>query len=278
MPITGNFNPSAMGSTRHMARATELLARSQQRLASGLRINDPSDDPASAAISNVLSSDVAVLTQASQNASTGSNVVAYISDALSNYSQILTRMKSIAAQSNSAGVSDTERGMLNTEFLALKAQLEDIANNTKWLSSNLLDGTGGSLVFQVGLASDATITVSTIDVTTDHADIALAASVINNQAGAAAAVEAITVALSNVSGNIASFAAIKSRLRYVGDVLSSEILNKAAAKSSFADADVTVELMSTKTAEGLAKMSAAMFEQALRKQGDVAALVEAAAR
>jgi flagellin len=65
--------------------------------------------------------------------------------ALSKIGDILTRMKTLAVQSGSEQLSDTERAMLDTEFLALRSEVDRIAQDTEFNGVKLIAGTAGSV-------------------------------------------------------------------------------------------------------------------------------------
>ena len=100
-----------------------------------------SDDAASLAVGTKLKADVNALRQAQVNASHGSSVLQVADGALQQVSDILIRMKALSTQAVSGSISDTERGYLDSEFTELATQLDDIATQTKFNGTALLDGT-----------------------------------------------------------------------------------------------------------------------------------------
>ena len=77
-----------------------------QRLSSGLRINNSSDDAAGLAIANKYRSDISVISQGVRNANDGLSTLQTIDGGLSNISSLLDRASVLAAQ----GASDTFTG------------------------------------------------------------------------------------------------------------------------------------------------------------------------
>jgi flagellin len=72
--------------------------------------------------------------------------------ALVEATNMLQRMRELAVQSVSGTMSSTDRSALNTEYMALAAELERIAQNTQWNGTDLLDntpGSGGSVTFHL---------------------------------------------------------------------------------------------------------------------------------
>ncbi|MEC9073147.1 MAG: flagellin, partial [Myxococcota bacterium] len=57
---------------------------------------------------------------------------------------IYVRMRELAVEAATDSLTDTERGLLNTEFTDLREEAERIAAVTEYNGANLLDGTGGT--------------------------------------------------------------------------------------------------------------------------------------
>ncbi|MBB1278816.1 flagellin hook IN motif-containing protein, partial [Pseudoalteromonas sp. SR43-3] len=73
---------------------------------------------------------------------------------------ILQRMRELALQSSNGSNSDKDRQSLNKEVTALKSELTRIAETTSFGGQNLLDGSFGTKVFQVGANANETISMS----------------------------------------------------------------------------------------------------------------------
>ena len=60
--------------------------------------------------------------------------------AMAKTNDILVRMKSLAVQAGSGALSATERNMLNTEYTALRSEIDRISNDTDFAGTQLVDG------------------------------------------------------------------------------------------------------------------------------------------
>lgn len=65
--------------------------------------------------------------------------------ATSRVADILTRLKVLSVQAGSGQLSSAERAMLDTEFQALKAEIDRIARSTQFNGNGLVDD--GGIVF-----------------------------------------------------------------------------------------------------------------------------------
>src|SRR5262245_44880073 len=162
MALSVATNTSAATAHRYLRTNDLEASRSLAKLSSGSRIVRASDDAASLAVGTKLRSDVAALKQAQVNASHGQSVLQVADGALQQVSDILTRMKALATQAVSGSISDTERGYLDSEFTELKNQLDDIAGQTKFNGSALLDG---SFDVDFAVGTDATNDVINVAIT-----------------------------------------------------------------------------------------------------------------
>src|SRR5262249_20725592 len=93
-----------------------------------------------------IKADVTALKQAAVNAGQATTLLQVADGGMSRIGDILQRMKALAVQSASGSVTDNERAFLNQEYTALNTQIHDIANQTKFNSSILLNGSGTQAV------------------------------------------------------------------------------------------------------------------------------------
>src|SRR3990167_5786476 len=133
--------------------------RSLQRLSSGLRVNSAGDDAAGLAISTRLGSQVRGLNQAIRNANDGSALLQTAEGALNEITNIATRIKELSVQSANGTNSTTDRASLNSEGQSLISEVTQIATQTKFGSTALLDGSFSG-TFQVGVEIGQTVSQS----------------------------------------------------------------------------------------------------------------------
>lgn len=152
MPLTGTTNTSANTALRYLAINNANASSSLAKLSSGSRIVKASDDAASLAVGTKIKADVSALKQAAVNAGQASSLLQVADGGLSRVADILQRMKALAVQSQSGSVTNSERSFLDQEFQALATEINDIAGQTKFNSSVLLNGASGKSVSGVAAA------------------------------------------------------------------------------------------------------------------------------
>lgn len=160
-------NVASLNAQRNLLGTNTGLQTTFQRLSSGFRINSAKDDAAGLQISNKLGSQIGGLTVASRNANDGISLAQVAEGALAETTNILQRMRDLSIQSASGTNGASERAALQQEVSQLQAEMNRIADTTRFGSSLLLNGTFGSKSFQVGANAFETINVSLANVRTD---------------------------------------------------------------------------------------------------------------
>ncbi len=150
MAITVNTNVPAMTAQRYLNISTEKLDTAMERLASGLRINSAKDDAAGMQISNRLMAQSDGLTVAVRNANDGISMSQTAEGAMEESSSILQRMRDLSLQSANGSNGTEERSAIQQEVIALKDELNRIAETTSFGGARLLNGTYGTRAFQIG--------------------------------------------------------------------------------------------------------------------------------
>jgi flagellin len=175
------------------------------------------------------------LQQAARNAQDGINVVQIAEGALGSISDILTRVRELAVGAANTGALDSEsRAAFDAEAQELVSQADDIAAQTAFGTTKLLDGTYTAQSFMVG---DTGANVLSFSIANSRA-AALGVSTLDLAANASAAMTALDGALSTVSSRRADLGALANRLATTVQTLQNTAENLTAASSRLVDADV----------------------------------------
>ena len=138
-----NNNIMAMNTHRQYAINNSNVAKSTERLSSGLKINRAGDDAAGLAISEKMRAQIRGLNMASKNSEDAISLVQTAEGALTETHSILQRMNELSVQSASDTNENIDRNALQDEFDALRSEIDDIATKTTFNNKKLLDGTFG---------------------------------------------------------------------------------------------------------------------------------------
>lgn len=140
MTNTINTNIAALSAQRALQKVSTQTATFVERLASGNRIINPSDDAAGLAIGTVLSATASTLRTNILSANQGKSLLGIADAGLASASDILKRAKDLTVQANAGNITDSERVFLDQEYQALLAEIDSISTTTKFNTTKLLDG------------------------------------------------------------------------------------------------------------------------------------------
>ena len=140
MGLVVNHNLMAMTAARNLGVIYGRLAVSTARLSSGLRINSAADDAAGLAVRESMRADIAVLNQGVRNAGDAISLIQTAEGALSVVDEKLIRMKELAEQAATGTYTTAQRTIMDSEYQAMAAEIDRIANATDFNGVKLLDG------------------------------------------------------------------------------------------------------------------------------------------
>lgn len=163
MPQVINTNVLSLNAQRNLSNSQNSLATSLQRLSSGLRINSAKDDAAGLAISNRFSTQVRGLNVAVRNANDGISLAQTTEGALSEVTTNLQRIRDLAVQAANDTNSQSDRQSLQNEVDQLVSEIQRISESTEFNGKNILDGSAGTLNFQIGANANQTVGINAVD-------------------------------------------------------------------------------------------------------------------
>jgi|TARA_B100000767_G_scaffold210907_1_gene197966 flagellin len=289
-----NTNTAANVAANALTRNERAMSQAMERLSTGQRINSASDDAAGLAISSRMTSQINGLNMAVRNANDAISLTQTADGALVEVTNMLQRMRELAVQAASGTNGTTDRTALDTEYEALKAGIEDIADNTQWNGTNLLDGSTSSFAFQVGANASQTITLTMKDFETsgddttsgvfeniDHATTFaddstedLEGTDISTAAEASSAITQLDNAISKLNGERATLGSVINRLEYASDNLANVSQNTSASRSRILDADYASETTELARTQIIQQAGTAMLSQANQQAQSVLALLK----
>lgn len=251
-------NLMAENTARQLGRSYADLARSVQRLSSGLRIATARDDAAGMAVSELLRGDIALVKQGSRNALDAISMLQSAEGAMATIDDILVRMKELAEQASTGTYSSTQRGIIDSEYDQLAAEIDRIAANTTFNGYAVLNSTD-TMTFHVGFGT-ISFAQEIMDSGTNGLDIA--AETLSTATDAQAAVTALNTAIVEKDQYRAKLGYMMNRLESAQSVLDIQGENLLAAKSRITDVDVATEMAALTRSQVLAQAGISMLAQA----------------
>ena len=171
-----NTNLASLTAARSLQEAQKLQETSMERLSTGLRINSAADDATGLGISEGMTSQIRGINMAIKNAGAAVNLVDTADSALAETSDILQRMRELSVQAGNSTLSAQDRAALKVEMEALTAEIDRIASTTSYNKNSLLDGSAGSMSFQVGEGTGSSESVSLSISSAKASDLGLSSS------------------------------------------------------------------------------------------------------
>lgn len=276
MSLVINTNLQSLVAQRSLNRNTTDLNKSMERLSTGYRINRAADDAAGLVISETLKAQYRGADVAKSNAQSAINLLQVAEGDLSVMHDNLQRVRELAIIAANDSNSSAERSAIQSEISARLGEIDRMSDVSSFNGKNLLDGTAGSLTFQVGAgsSSDNQITAdvfgdadsAALGVTTDPATLTTAAA-------AASFIDEIDTAISNVSTRRSDIGSIQNRLDSTIESLTINSENLQAAHSRIRDVDVAKESSSLIKNQILQQASLTMLSQANQAPGLAMSLI-----
>lgn len=240
MGLRINTNMAAVNANRNLRVNQSGLQGNFEKLSSSKRINKSADDAAGLAISENLNAQIRSFGQANRNAQDGISFVQVAEGGMAEVTNMVTRIRELSVQAASDTVGQAERQYLNQEAQQLKLEIERVAQNTKYNGSNLLNGSGSKLEFQIGTGSSEFLDRIGYDPSKTNVSLealGLTSIDIGTKEAAQQGLSALDKSFSVVNGNRATLGALQSRLNSTINNLEVAVENFSAAKSRILDAD-----------------------------------------
>jgi flagellin len=160
MSLVINTNLASLNAQRNLGLNNSQLAKSLERLSSGLRVNRAADDAAGLSIASKLNFQARGLNQAVRNSGDATSLAQTAEGAFAVATNIIGRLRELAVQSASDTNTASDRVTLKGESDLLVAELTRLATTTEFNGATLLDGSFTSGKVQVGANADQTISFS----------------------------------------------------------------------------------------------------------------------
>lgn len=277
-----NHNVSSMIGQNSLHANQTNMAKSLERLSTGLRINRASDDAAGLSVSESLRSKIRGLDRAKSNAEDGIALLQIAEGAVGEINNILQRTRELAIQSSTDTMTTTERVYIDKEFTQLMSEVSRIANSASYNGMTLLDGAAGSFGVTGGQASvlhigaGANNNVDRISITINcmtlgalgvtNASVSTSASALNS-------LSLIDDAMRSVNTMRSDMGAYVNRLEFAISNLGNQLYNTQDAESRIRDVDFAKETTEFTRNQILVQSATSMLAQSNQVPQGVLALL-----
>lgn len=140
MPIGILNNIASLSAENQLSITNTSLQSVLYQLSSGSRINTGADDAAGLAIANGLQANITALTQSARNANDGVGSLQVADGALAQVTTLLNRAVTLATESATGTVGNTQRIALNAEYTAIQNEIDRIGTTTTYNGTAVFNG------------------------------------------------------------------------------------------------------------------------------------------
>jgi flagellin len=260
MSVVINTNYAARVASNNLAYSNSMLQNSLNRLSSGSKIVNPSDDAGGLAVSMKLNATQNRQSALSNNIGDATSLLQTQDGALSVTGAILNRVSELETLFTDPTKNTSDLANYDSEFSQLQSELTSLGNST--FNNVALFGTTTITVDVTDdLASASAVSLQGENITSTGTGIgAITASAVSSLANLT--ITAINGAIQNVATMRAQNGAEQSRLSFAGTLLTTNQTNLQAAISRISDVDVAQETTSLAKWNVLVQSGTAMLTQA----------------
>ncbi|NUW26226.1 flagellin [Arcobacter butzleri] len=256
-----NTNVSSLTAQEAAVNTNKNISSSLEKLSSGLKINKAADDASGLAIADKLRTQTTSINQGISNGNSAVALLQIADKSMAEQSTILDTIKSKLIQANTATTSDDGRTAIAKDVTKLLEQLNNIAEQTNYNGTNLLQKARTSstltgvrsastgLTFQIGEGTADLIKTKTIQANVQGYKLTTLATAVKNgaavTAGASAGVTARFSRAEASAGQKLIDAAITQLNGYRGDIGSTQNQVESAIRN------LTTQATNIKNAESV---------------------------
>jgi flagellin len=237
-----NTNAAAMTALQALTQTNKMLVQAQNRISTGLRVGEASDNAAYWSIATTMRSDRSALSTVQDALGLGASLVDVTYVAMSKAIEVVDQIKSKLVAAREPGVAKSK---IQTEITQLQDQLKGIASAASFSGQNWLSVDSSAAGFSAARTivssfqrTSTTITVQTIDIDTSGMDL------FDSNAAATNAAAGILDANRTATGTIDNTATTWSIATLTIAALTDSVADVATLNGYIAGADLAIKEMS----------------------------------
>jgi flagellin len=273
-------NVSSLAAQNQLTMTQASLQKTLFQLSSGSRINTGADDAAGLAIADGLHANLTALTQSARNASDGVGSLQVADGALAQVTALLNRAVTLATEASTGTVSDTQRGTIDAEFTAIKAEIDRIGSSTNYNSGQVFTATATAIYLSDGTTGGSTsITVTTGALSSSAIGFSgtavdISGDDLTTATNAQAALNDINTAIANVAADRGALGAEINRLQSASTVITTQVQNLTNAEDGIRAADIPTAVSNMSRLTILEQTGMSALQQSNQLQGAVLKLLQ----
>ncbi|MBP5470650.1 MAG: hypothetical protein J6Z11_15570 [Candidatus Riflebacteria bacterium] len=135
-----NNNIRSLDTYNNLSKTSLKMEKSINKLSSGYRINNASDDAAGLSISEKMRAQIRSINRANYNAQDAVSMLQTAEGGLNETESILQRMRELAIQASNDTLTSSDRLEIQKEIVQLRTSIDDLTKTTEFNTKKLLNG------------------------------------------------------------------------------------------------------------------------------------------
>ena len=138
-----------------------LIARTQGRLSTGLKVASPVDDPRIFFEAKSLNDNARDVGEKKEGVDQGISSVKTALEGIEGIDALIQQMKGLLISARTS--TGNELASIVTQYNTLRTQVDNLARDTNYQGTNLVNGTGQSLIVQFSTDTASTLSIASVD-------------------------------------------------------------------------------------------------------------------
>ncbi|MCE2890749.1 MAG: flagellin [Aquidulcibacter sp.] len=211
--ISVNTNQGAMVALQTLNRTNNEMNKTQNAIATGLKVASAKDNGALFAIANKMRSDVTAYDRVRESADRAASILDTGIAAGESIMELLNEMKGKALAGTQAGNSTSAQAALAADFVQLRDQITSVIANASFDGANMIQGTPNSAVSLGDAAGGNTITIAGASLALGGTTVTVAAAaVLTDNTTSGTALGQVNASITNLGTQLATWGAGAKRL------------------------------------------------------------------
>ncbi|GEP65946.1 flagellin [Clostridium beijerinckii] len=239
-------------------------AKALNNVSTGSRLNSAKDNPGKVGKNETLKIQVLTNDAASKNIQDTNSMLQTFDGSLQEINDNLCRLKELAVSAGSDTLTDSDKKIIQNEINSIKADINDLTNNTEFNGIKLSEPSASSLNLNptkiiksaIGNMDDENVDIPIFDVSASN--LGVSDLDINNIDESLRSIDKATQMVAKIRSKYGS---IQNRLEGTSDYLSNKDINVQTAQSRIGDADIAEEMMKYSKSQLLVNSSIGLMAQ-----------------
>ena len=242
MALSVHTNDAALIALQNLNNTGSQLQDVQNRISTGLAINNAKDNAAVWAIAQGQRADIGSLASVKSSLDRATSIADVASTAGQTISDLLVQMKEKVTAAMDPSIDTASRNALDSDFKSILRQITQVVNNANFDGANLLDGSVNQIKFIANAQANGFITLSSQNLTLGGAIITVPSTAsLTTVTFATAVLAQLTASISNTNQALGNLGSQSKQIANHADFVGKLTDQLTAGVGNLVDADLAKE-------------------------------------